>query len=219
MGKGPGYFVARVTNQKRLDDEKFQQSAWDVNRLLENRKRSCKIKYIRHDDKRVKKLRVSWTLQQQKKFRPKGFRKKVPRVADHHHDVPPAPNPEDPGYSTTYVGHGSQEDADGTTGRPQTGHSDPSISFQSHNHALYTATTSGPHVEDVIDVRTPEQITSDAYSLRESAGKPLTVMEKHYDFYNPAVGEIDLMMNRDLSLTHPSQLVVLPIGNSASKSS
>lgn len=207
--KGPGYFVARITNQKRLDDEKFQSSAWDVNRLLENRKRSCKVKYIRHDDKRVKKLRVSWTLQQQKKFRPKGFRKKVPRVADHHHDVS-MNSMGKPSAAWNELAHSGSTQAM-IDGAGPVGNTGPvSVNNQAappapgatqtgyHLHSVATdGTTSGPHVDGPVDNRAPAEIISDDYSLRGSAGKPLTVTEQHFDFYNPAVGEIDLMMNRD----------------------
>ncbi len=195
--KGPGYFVARVTNQNKLDDPEFQNGCWDINRLLENRKRSCKIKYIRHDDKRVKKLRVSWTLQQQKKFRPKGFSKKRFKVPDHHHDIVPNTinslwaNTMVPGTALDQLTEVNASDVTATTGP-----NNPGQPYHSHQVPV-ASTTTGPHSTDIIDLRAKPEITSDDYSLRGIAGEPLNINEKHYDYINPAVGEIDLMMNRD----------------------
>merc|ERR1712072_707421 len=44
---------------------------------------------------------------------------------------------------------------------------------------------------------TTEEITSDLYSGRQMVGKPLEVDLAKYEYHNPAVGDVSLMLNRD----------------------
>lgn len=217
--KGPGYLALRITNEQKMEEPDFHANNWDIARIRETQPKSVRIKTVGWNDRRVHKVRLSWTLQSQKKFRPPGFTKRRRLLPDHHHDVTiPSHEPSRTkidgdahlyadtselagGLDSTWVGEGGAP----TTGLPQdvsTGQIPGYTNTSWHTHSLPSqATTSGPHKEPVPDPRTEQEKVADLYSGRSAYGLPLEgFKETEYEYYNPAVGQCDLMANRDFPI-------------------
>lgn len=208
--KGPGYLAFRITNEQKMEEPEFAANNWDVARIRETQPKSVKIKSLAWNDRRVHKVRLSWSLQSQKKFRPPGFTKRRRVVQPHHHDIQLNTAPEV--YSSA-VGNVSETVADGTTVHTSATTDQSNYSLQhanpygsaaglAHQHQVgYETTTSGPHPDEPVDLRSDQEKLSDLYSGRSQAGRSLEAPEVHYaEYYNPAVGQCDVMCNRDFPI-------------------
>jgi len=208
--KGPGYLAFRITNEQKMDEPDFDANNWDIARIRETQPKSVKIKTVGWNDRRVHKTRLSWTLQSQKKFRPEGFTKRRRILPDHHHDVLNGDGTARMHSLYTDavhfggVGAYHASDQQGSTGivdsLNQTTASNDTVTPY-HTHELLPSTVSGPHMDPVPDARSDMEKLSDLYSGRSAYGLPLEGhKEVEYEYYNPAVGQCDLMANRDFPL-------------------
>ena len=210
--KGPGYLAFRITNEPKMEEDDFQANNWDVARIRETQPKSVKIKTVGWNDRRVHKTRLSWSLQSQKKFRPPGFTKRRRVVPDHHHDVELTGHEKamakvDVGLGTGYATDTGLDDTWTSPTDVQTGMqksiwtsgnaADGTTKYHTHSITGGAIQTSGPHADPIPDLRTDHEKISDLYSGRSEYGLPLESKEVSYEYYNPAVGQCDVMANRD----------------------